>query len=352
MNGLKNKERIWYFDLLRIFACICIIVLHVTAISYENVQVGSFSWCVFDVYNSLSRCGVPLFVMISGALFLDPEKEIWIKKLYSGNILHIVTAFLFWSAFYALLDHLNGVRLRTVVSNFLTGGVHLWYLYMIVGLYMIVPLVRRIVRSEKLTAYFLTLSLVFTVGYTTVRSLVASIDPRVAGTIEIVSNEISIKFVCGFTGYFILGHVLRQKEIPKKLRGVIYALGVVGGASTVLMTYLFSRRANGLDQVFLDNFSAGVMLQSVGVFVFFKYHTPAPKSARLQKALLCISKCTFGIYLVHFVFQKYCRVIFRIDPLSFNPVLSIPVITCAVFVVSLIVSWILDRVPIVKKYIV
>ncbi len=352
MSELKKDNRIWYFDFLRIAACIAVIVLHVSAKKYESVDVGSYPWFVFNIYNSLSRWGVPVFVMISGALFLDPEKQLDLKKLYSVNFVRIVTAFLFWSAFYAAVDYITGTRLRTVVFNFMSGGVHLWFLYMIAGLYLIVPLVRRITESKKHTVYFLVLALVFTVVFYTSKSLISYVDSRFAGSLDVVSNELSMKFVCGYTGYFILGHFLHRYEISKKIRGVIYTLGIFGYAATVLMTYVFSKKANGLDPVFLDSFSAGVMLEAVAVFVFFKYHTPELKNIKIQKLILQVSKCSFGIYLVHFIIQRYSREIFHVSPLKYNPIITVPLISGGVFVVSLIISYILNKIPIVKKYIV
>ena len=352
MGELKKNNRIWYFDFLRIAACIAVIVIHVSAKKFAVVDIGSYSWFVFDVYNSFSRWGVPVFVMISGALFLDPDKKINLKSFYSKNLVRIITAFLFWSALYAAVDYINGTRLRTVVFNFMSGGIHLWFLYMIAGLYLIVPLVRKLTESKSHTAYFLVLAFVFSVLYYTGKSLISFVDPRFAGSVEVVSNELSMKFVCGYTGYFVLGYFLHRYEIPKKLRGVIYVLGCLGATATILLTYVFSKKSNGLDLIFLDDFSVFVLLEAVAVFVFCKYHLNNLKNAKMQKMIMAISKCSFGIYLVHYFMVRYTREIFHMSPTTYNPIITIPLISGGIFVLSLIISFILNKMPIVKKYIV
>ncbi|MEG2929604.1 MAG: acyltransferase family protein, partial [Oscillospiraceae bacterium] len=93
-----SKERIVYLDLLRIFSIFCMILLHVSASKWYTTSVNSFEWQVLNIYDILVRFCVPVFVMISGAFFLDANREYTIKKLFSKNILRIIVAFIFWSA--------------------------------------------------------------------------------------------------------------------------------------------------------------------------------------------------------------------------------------------------------------
>lgn len=68
-------------------------VLHISAQNWRVTDVISFEWNVFNFYDSIVRWAVPVFVMISGALFLSREYSI--KKIYGKNILRILVAF-FW----------------------------------------------------------------------------------------------------------------------------------------------------------------------------------------------------------------------------------------------------------------
>ena len=77
----KNPERVWYLEYLRIIATVAVIVLHVAAQNFYGVGVESFAWKVFNCANGLVRWSVPIFLTISGALFLDNEKEITIETI-------------------------------------------------------------------------------------------------------------------------------------------------------------------------------------------------------------------------------------------------------------------------------
>ncbi|SFO21753.1 Acyltransferase family protein [Pseudobutyrivibrio sp. UC1225] len=92
-------ERKVYCDYLRFFAVFAVCVLHVSAFNWACTDVNSLEWQVFNFYESIVRWGVPIFLMISGTLFLN--REISIKKLFSKYIFRMVVAFVFWSLFYA-----------------------------------------------------------------------------------------------------------------------------------------------------------------------------------------------------------------------------------------------------------
>ena len=90
---LSREQRAYHLDFLRVFATFAVMVLHLAAQNWDKINVKTFEWNVFNFYNSIVRWAVPVFVMISGALFLS--KDIQLKKIFSKYILRIVTAFLF-----------------------------------------------------------------------------------------------------------------------------------------------------------------------------------------------------------------------------------------------------------------
>ena len=142
MQKEKQAERTWYFDALRVIACSIVVLLHQSAQKFGD-DVGSHNWMTFNFYDSLSRWAVPVFVMISGALFLDPARS-FVPRVHLRRYLpRIVLSFVFWSAVYALWNYSMDMRLRDVVAGFFSGSVHLWFLYMIGGLYLLVPLLKK-----------------------------------------------------------------------------------------------------------------------------------------------------------------------------------------------------------------
>ena len=92
---VSAPERAVHYDLLRILACCSVVLLHTSAQNWDSVSVDSVAWQIFNLGNSLARWAVPAFLMISGALFLDPARPLDVKKLWRVRILRICTAFLF-----------------------------------------------------------------------------------------------------------------------------------------------------------------------------------------------------------------------------------------------------------------
>lgn len=87
--AVKNKRKI-YCDYLRFFAILAVITLHVAAKNWCSTDVQSFEWGIFNLFDSIVRWGVPVFVIISGSLFLS--REIDIKRIYSKYVLRLVVA--------------------------------------------------------------------------------------------------------------------------------------------------------------------------------------------------------------------------------------------------------------------
>lgn len=99
-----NDKRVGYFDILRIVSIFFVIVIHVTSVGLRLCETATPTWNVNWLLNSVSRWAVPVFFMVSGALFLEPSREITLKKLYKKSIFHIVVCIIVWGFFYSLLD--------------------------------------------------------------------------------------------------------------------------------------------------------------------------------------------------------------------------------------------------------
>ena len=88
-----------------------------------------------------------------------------------------------------------------------------------------------------------------------------------------------------------------------------------------------------------------------GIFVLGRRLFQRPCSARAQKVVTVLSKATFGVYLVHPILIDAVKKL-GLETITFNPYLSVPVITVLVFLSSYLVSLLLNLIPFVKKYIV
>lgn len=346
-------DRKIYIDLLRIIATFLVIAVHVSGFGLKYTEINTFNWQCLNFYYSITSCGVPLFVMISGIFFLNPSKNISIKKIYSKYILRIVIAFIFWSAFYAFGNNIHFIInkdlsgfLYSFFKAFIVGHFHLWFLYMMIGIYIIVPFLKVIAKSKELCEYFILLSFLFV-------SIIPFIQkiPFLNFTIA-VTDKMNLNFVLGFVGYYIAGYYFTTYEIKKKIKIIIYIMAIISWLLSIFATSYISIINNKHDMELYSNLNANTILVSIALFIFFKDHFRKLNFTQKQSQLIInISKYTFGIYLIH-VF--YVSILFALgmNVAVFNTLLSVFVISSIVFIVSYITIFFIDKIPYLRKYII
>lgn len=161
-----EKKRIAYLDVLRILSMFFIVLIHVSgSMAWYNTIPKSRSWQFLNLLDGISRFSVPIFLMISGCIFLNLKREITHSQLLHKNIKRIAIAFFTWSLVYALYEYwaIPGIAKSVVIGMFFAGHYHMWFLPCIVGMYLITPLLRMWAKDERKLRYFLILTIIFAI---------------------------------------------------------------------------------------------------------------------------------------------------------------------------------------------
>ena len=347
---LNNKtNRVVFFDYLRVAATFAVILAHVSALNWDSVDVNSFEWRVFNFYDSFARWGAAVFIMISGALFLN--KEISMKKIYSKNILRMLIAFIVWSIIYSFF--VTGTKTQKVLA-ILQGHYHMWFILMIIGLYMCLPFIKPLVQNSNRMKYYLLLWFVFAFVIHEAVILVQDFGSGFITQAAIAANKsvtnMNMNIVLGYVGYFILGYYLSQITLQRKHRLIIYVLGLVGVALTAGLCLIVSLRTQTYCSNYYDRFTVNVFFEVLAVYTWFKYRKYG--NERLNAFVQKLSKYSFGAYLIHALVIEQFNKLLGFNTLLFNPVFSVICISVVVFVVSFGASALLNQIPIVKKYMI
>lgn len=351
----KTANRVLYLDYLRILATLFVMLIHISAQNLDYVEPGSYAWYAFQVVNNAARWAVPMFVMLTGALFLDPAKQISVKNLYRKNIFRMVTAFAFWSALYVLDRVLHGLDLSSAKTAFLKGHYHMWYFHLVIGLYIITPVVRKITETKAVSGYFLVMAIVFVIilpeGIATLRGMEIPHTATILSAINSNLGGMNFPFPKVFLIYFVMGSYLYHYDLPGWLRKTVYVLGVAAYLSSVLDLEQLSggviSRFFPFGELYVNtSMSAAVFL--FGKQVLSRIHL----SEKWEKAVCGFSGCTFGMYLVHPMVLDKLRDVAGLNTLSFDPIVSMVVITVLVMGISAVLSFGLHRIPLLKKYVV
>ena len=353
-------ERKTAFDFLRVISLLGVIVMHVTSGLIGGDVSADPSYMLKLVFNAPFHYGVPIFVMISGALFLEPGKTINIKKLWTHNIIRLIIVYLLWSTIYGIWDYLQyKAGWKYIIWEIVNSRDHLWFLPMIIGLYIIVPMLSTWVHNatKKEIKYFLILFIGFQIVCETVKALPT---PEI---VEFIIRLRNIQLVCSYVGYFVLGYYLIHVGVSKRMVKIIYGCGIVCGILSIAaltgLSYMIGRGAFEI----VDSYSVLTFGWATAIFVgvnrmydknscLCKEERSSETNAKIRttdKFISELGKDTLGAYLCH------VAVIELLMTVGYNPdtlpvAIGIPLYVLAVYVISTVVALLLRRIPYIGRY--
>ncbi|WP_028400737.1 acyltransferase [Ectobacillus panaciterrae] len=337
-------NRLLYMDWLRVCATFGVVIIHVSAGYVSTLHPGQeLSWFIGNFFETLSRWAVPGFVMISGALLLKDQRELPYWEFLKKRASKVIIPFVGWSVLFYIYEVYKGYYppsikegIKLFINNGITG--HFWFLYMIIGLYLITPLLKVFVRHAQKhhIEYFLILW------------LYASVVTKVSNFWFGMKFSLELFFVTDYVGYFLLGYYLNQFEIKKRWRVLSYFGLIIGLIATFLFTYYYTVKGGGqLDQFWYDYFSPTVLLCAVGLFIFFRNNFNERPLSFLFNG---INQASLGIYIIHYwLLNNYLWRIFPYLETNFHPVIVIPIKIAITLILSTIIILVLKRIPIVNK---
>jgi len=322
------KDKIKYLDLIRTVAIIAVIIIHVsTPPAYQFNQISSAQWWFAITLDSLSRFAVPAFLMITGLLLLDPDKNDDLPIFFKKRFTRVIIPLILWTIIYSAKTSLeNGRSLLSLLKNSVSrpAEYHLWYLYSLTGLYLVIPFIRLALKNapKKLIEIYLILWFIGSTLY--------PLSDKFLHLPIAINNQ----YFTGLIGYLILGFYISRYKIPSFL---VYLFSYLGLLTTIVGTYLLTRQNSGvLDEFFFDPVAPNIILFSLGVFLFLKNHY---FNHRIIKT---ISRYSFGIYLLHPL------IINLLPSVSSNEFIRIPLISLLVLAISLFLSYIFKKIPLLK----
>ncbi len=164
----SQKEFLPWADLIRVVATILVVTVHVSG-QLTNVwgKIPESDWFIANIYGGIARICVPLFLMISGYLLLPRSESL--GTFYRKRMPKVVIPLLAWSLIYLgwYCGNHPGTCTPSLVRNllFVQGTYyHLWFMYSLIGIYLILPVLRLLVKPEadrKILWYLIVLWLVF-----------------------------------------------------------------------------------------------------------------------------------------------------------------------------------------------
>src|ERR1019366_5112716 len=147
------KDRLYYVDAARCCACLLVVASHVFApICAGMHHYSSTTWWFFNLFDSVIRPSAAIYVMISGILFLGSSRDDGYFTFVWKRYAKLLPPFIVWSfiyAFYESYGNVESFRWGHAALQILQGptSYHLWFMYMILALYLVMPILRRFVQA-------------------------------------------------------------------------------------------------------------------------------------------------------------------------------------------------------------
>ena len=381
---MKQNRKTW-LDILRILSSVLVVGVHVSAFSIDALAIGSLDFLIANAFDCLSILGVPLFVMISGALELDRENS---SEGSAGEIKrslkragHMMLLYFFWLMCYNLLNCLRegygfsfaSIRKHVILESLLGRGIyHLWFLPMLAGLSLAAPFLKSFAGDRKLTRYFLGLYSLFTILLPTILKFQYRFPYY--SVVEGLYSRIPYVVFTGYTGYFVLGHFLENCDSDTEdFSSYVNRIGV---PALLLLFFVFfntghlvcfydSIRWGQLSTILNDPFSVTDFVSAGCIFLLVKRCCGACSgkeaaadrgSGRAEMAaasvddrgssrfLTALSGATLGVYILHPAVLMLASHL-GLNTLFAPQLISIPICIIAVYLVSLGLTLILKKVP-------
>ncbi len=332
-----------WIDILRVTACLAVVAFHVAIPVVSSVpEPRGPLWLAGSSTAALASLCVPLFVLVSGALLI-PRAAAGAGAFYRRR-LRLLPAVVFWTLLYIGIRALSKEALSpAVVLHDLVRGVpyyHLWYLFMLPGLYLLTPLLARYVNTcpTRWRAALLTVFL-----------LCASMASMTAGALGVRDMHTVLTRFIPFLGYYLAGYELSRIPTGRLPGPALAALAVLAAAAIpVTNRLLWIHGSHRIAMLVYQSHSPLVILFSLAFFLLIHARFQGEPPPRLPlRVLRATAPAAFGIYLVHPLLLRVLAVL-EFPGALLPPAAAVPAVTTLVFVWSFLAVEGIRRIPGIK----
>ena len=347
-NQIIKSNRIVWIEALRILASFAVVINHVAnAGKHMPNLLNENGFVSFTFYHVLGVFAVPCFFMISGALMLNPKKDMDSLQLVKKHVCKVVFMYIFWSAMYAIYEMViedNYIAVHSFILKLLRGKDTLWFLPAIAGLYLLTPILRKIVEDKKILIYGIIICLIF-------NWLPSMLQPyeNFSKMVEIV-HRFSIEV--GYVGYYLLGYFLVTYPMSKRNNRILFFSGIIAFFYSWIGSVICSRMVGASDGTVYNYNSLNVVVFSCAIFVEIKNFKPFfSLQERMKRKIYWLADKTAGIYMVHMFFNGVVTAWLMHCGYKWG-IIIIPITAVIVYAFSLIWVTFIRKIPEIGKRVV
>ena len=358
MSQKNTKQKYHYISYLNVISAVAVVMMHANS-SFWNYNTKAY-WGVTNVIENTCFFAVPIFFMLTGATLMDYNQRYSTKEFFKKRFFKTVIPFLFWSVFgmfwasrkvlWAMAEGAPNKGLDWTVGAVINGIVNskfvqiYWFFIPLFCIYLMIPVLAAIPEPKrtKIFTYIIGVSLVL--NYTI---------PFVLGILKhyidfTMSWTLTMSAGLQYMIYPLIGYVLSKTEFKRKHRMIIYALAIAGLLTMIIGTYYTTRRAGKLIGVYKGYYNVPVLLYASGIFLFVKKAAERVKSEKVNRAFAYLQTYTFPVYLIHRYFLDVFEENIGLIHVEKASLLYVFGAAAAALLLSVLVTWILRKIPVLR----
>jgi len=342
----KVNNRILWIDVIKVFSIFSVLFLHSAAPlldAYGEIEMNY--WHIGNIYDSAVRMAVPLFFMITGTLLLNSKEEP-LSIFFRKRVIKVVIPLIAWSIIYILFrkyvrDQDINILIQLLKTFVTPRYFHLWFLYAIIGIYLVVPILKIFINhsSKKMQVYFLILWI-----------FSFSLVPLVS---DITHYKVPnyIPMMSGYIGFLIMGYLLSNLQISKMTFYMSVLFSIFSTLLTIFGTIYLSEKSNEFISTFYHYSSISTIIQVAAYFIFLKYISEKfiLNFTKTTSYIYLISFASLGIYLVHPIILYLLKEIGIYALNGYDPLYMVPLTAIVTYICSFIIVLLMQQIPLLKQ---
>ncbi|MBK8966094.1 MAG: acyltransferase [Saprospiraceae bacterium] len=348
-----------YANYIRAFAACAVVQMHSVGgylYTFDPTADPDVRFLTADIIYGHLRWATPFFILISGALLLNPSKQESISVFLKKRLRRVLIPFAFWGTIYLLYLYRGNMyygtwpELKDVLNTIFYNDIyfHLWFIPMITGLYLLTPIFRIFIQNAKRSdiEYFLVLSFTITALQ------------------HFLPGIIFVKYIgwMGYIGFYVLGYYLSAFPIKRSWKKVIYPLALAMPLTGAFLTWWLTVQAGEYDARVFVYSSPNVVIMIFALFLFLKdfdWGTFATRYPRVHRAFNRLADLSYGVYFIHVLILDVIKngYIFGIKVIphyffniEIHPAIGAPLVGIVGILLSVLLISLLSRVVFMKKW--
>ncbi len=339
-----NKHIDINISIMRIFATISVIFLHTCSVIISNPNVFQYTntqekfWLFIA---KMFRCAVPLFFMITGTLMFQKKKKLTYKIILSKYVKRVLLALLIFGVpldIAKIYLETKNISIPIIVKVLLCdeGVDHLWYLYVLIGVYLTLPILSNAVQHTKIKSLLAFAVCIFLFDF---------VVPFIS---DCTGWDLALSICVSYPIFYcIIGYCISNFEYIQKYRIIAEIITIIS-IFTIFFTILFDF---SLDKLYSYN-SPLIAIYSIALFYLFQSIQFKINNEKVISFIWKLDRLCFGAYIIHPTIIQFVYRIVKITPCNFKlyPLATFLFFVCFL-ICSFIISFILNKIPFFRKYV-